>query len=298
MKRLLAVLSCLPLAACPEAPPEYTPQVPQTLKERKVTFNTKITIGGKDEARDASFVMLEVPAGKFMMGSPRNEVGRDDDESGWKETEVNSFWLGKFEVTWDEYICFFQNFESDGDAESWPSLPFEPPDRGMGREGYAAMSIQRHQDENYCKWLSKLTGWKLRVPTDAEWEYACRAGGTIPRPGGIDDYGWSKANSGNGPKKTPKNQKVGAKKPNAWGFHDMLGGVWEYTQADYPDGGGPVLRGGSWNDAPESFRAANRQKVKHIWNKRDPNRPRGVSWLTDGPFVGFRLAADGPPPGE
>ena len=296
MKRILVAVACLPFVACG---PSYTPQVPKTLKSQELTVNTAIKLqDNSTEKREVKFTMLEVPGGKFMMGSPSDEKGRGVDEPEPREVEVKTFWLGKFEVTWDEYACFFQNEASEADAETWPSLPFEPPDRGMGREGYAAMSIQRFMAAKYCDWLSKQTGWKFRLPKEEEWEYACRAGGTIPAPEPLDEYAWHKGNSGNGPKGTPKNQKVGAKKPNAWGFHDMLGNVMEYTQADFPNDGGPVLRGGSWNDPATELRAANRTALDPVWNKRDPNRPRGVSWLTDGPFVGFRVAADGPPPSK
>ena len=143
----------------------------------------------------------------------------------------------------------------------------------------------------------------VRLPTEAEWEYACRAGGAETQldPRALDRVAWHRGNSVPEGQEKPKNQRVGRKKPNAWGLHDMLGGVWEYVAGSWEERGdlAPLVCGGSWNDPPERIRPGARLKgERREWSKTDPNRPYSICWYTNAPFVGFRLAADGPPPGK
>jgi formylglycine-generating enzyme required for sulfatase activity len=253
-----------------------------------------------------SFDLVLVPGGKFKMGSPDGESGRGKDEGPVREVEVKPFWMGRHEVTWDEFEAFYLSGDKFADTNTRPTFPYEPPDRGMGKTGYPAMSIQWRAAKCYCDWLSKKTGKKYRLPTEAEWEYACRAGSDKPQPEPLDDHAWYDANS------NKKNQEIGKKKPNAFGLCDMLGGVWEYCLEFYgealPDGEAwkkamthlcdpyekceHVLRGGSWASPASELRAANRQKSLPDWNDRDPNRPRSVWWLTDGPMCGFRVVRE------
>ena len=255
-----------------------------------------------------SMTMVRIPGGTFVP------------EGSSKSVKVGGFWLGKFEVTWNQYEAFWMNYDLDSDGVTSPSIPFEPPDRGMGRGDHAAMSVHPAAVGMFCRWLKKQTGWTFRLPTESEWEYACRAGGGVKPPDPIGDYAWHRGNSipkGKKPPKSkepetwyrktpviqpcPKNQRVGRKKPNAWDLHDMLGGVWEYVAVPSKNGRAPdsIVRGGSWNDPPDLIRAGARLKGSpREWNKGDPNRPKGISWYVDAPFVGFRLAADGPPPGK
>jgi formylglycine-generating enzyme required for sulfatase activity len=159
----------------------------------------------------------------------------------------------------------------------------------------------------YCKWLSEKTGHFYRLPTEAEWEYACRANTTTAYhfgddPALLDEYAWHYTNS-NGAYK-----KVGSKKPNPWGLYDMHGNVAEMTLDQYlPDfyakaGNGAVnpwaipkdlyphvARGGSWDDDPDRLRSAARIPSKPTWKKRDPQIPRSNWWFTDASFVGFRV---------
>jgi len=137
----------------------------------------------------------------------------------------------------------------------------------------------------YCDWLSKMTGRRFRLPTEAEWEVAARAGSTADGPEGVADAAWSKENSGD------KTHPIGQKKPNAFGLHDMMGNVWEYCLEPFsPPDFGPVLRGGAWNTPAAALKFSTRQPINPDWFDRDPNRPRSMWWLTDGPFVGFRVA--------
>jgi hypothetical protein len=136
----------------------------------------------------------------------------------------------------------------------------------------------------YCEWVSTLTGQRFRLPTDAEWEFAARAGSTAAGPEKADEVAWIKENAG------AKTHLTGTKKPNAFGLCDLMGNVWEYSLEFYsgPEYR-PVLRGGAWSTPAADLKFAARQEIKPEWFERDPNRPRSMWWLTDGPFIGFRL---------
>jgi formylglycine-generating enzyme required for sulfatase activity len=160
----------------------------------------------------------------------------------------------------------------------------------------------------FCNWLSAKTGRYYRLPTEAEWEYACRAGTTTAYSFGDDpaqlaDHAWSFDNS------NEKYHPVGQKKPNPWGLFDMHGNVAEWVldqhdtqfyakQADgvadnplnTPTTLDPrVVRGGSWDDDPEMLRSAARGKSTPDWKQRDPQIPKSIWYSTDAPFVGFRI---------
>jgi formylglycine-generating enzyme required for sulfatase activity len=159
----------------------------------------------------------------------------------------------------------------------------------------------------YCRWLYNKTGVFYRLPTEAEWEYACRAGSTSTYFFGNDvkqlkEYAWFADNS------NKKYQKTGQKKPNAWGLYDMLGNVGEWTLDQYRDdyftaiGDAPAnpmiaptetypraVRGGGYLDKPDALRCASRQPSDAAWNKRDPQMPKSKWWLTDAMAVGFRI---------
>ena len=180
---------------------------------------------------------------------------------------------------------------------------------GMGKEGgYPVNSLSQYAALMYCRWLYNKTGIFYRLPSEAEWEYACRAGTTTAYyfgddAGQLDKYAWYKTNS------SGKFQKAKQKLPNAWGLYDMLGNVSEWTLDHYDekmlekikDGATDpfvapnkvrypkTLRGGGFNDEPGQLRIANRIKSDPVWNRRDPQIPKSKWWLTDAPSVGFRI---------
>jgi formylglycine-generating enzyme required for sulfatase activity len=173
--------------------------------------------------------MVPVPGGEFLMGSPETEAERQTDEGPQHKVRVEPFWMGQYEITWDEFELFMYTdeerkfkdtiqtdpvFDKISDAVSRPTRPYVEMSFGMGRYGYPAISMTQHGANKYCQWLSAKTGHFYRLPTEAEWEYACRAGTTTAYsfgedPSQLSQYGWFEDNG------DFKYQKVGRKKPNA-----------------------------------------------------------------------------------
>lgn len=141
-----------------------------------------------------SFEMVAIPGGTYMMGSPENEPLRNNNEGPVREVKIDPFFMGKIEVTWDEYLTFFKQTGAQGkttdtyistdqgdvDAISGPTPPYGAPDQGWGKGNMPAMSMTHHAAEVYCQWLTKITGKPYRLPTEAEWEYAARGETTTP----------------------------------------------------------------------------------------------------------------------
>jgi formylglycine-generating enzyme required for sulfatase activity len=260
-----------------------------------------------------SFEMVPIPGGVFAMGTPASEPGHKSDESPVHKVTIEPFWMGKFEVTWDEYRLFMfsrQAGEVPGqdaavDAVSRPTRPYVEMSFGMGLNGFPAISMTQHAANKYAEWLSARTGQFYRLPTEAEWEYACRAGSTTAYsfgddPSQLTPYAWYAANA------SGKYQKVGTKKPNAWGLHDMHGNVMEWTLDQYlPDfyAKSPAMmpwaqsttpyphavRGGGWNDDPAALRCGARAASDPSWKMQDPQLPKSIWYLTDAQWLGFRL---------
>ena len=266
------------------------------------------------------FEMLPIPAGEFLMGSPANESNRSEDEGPQRKIKISPFWMGKHEVTWDEFELFMYptqerqfrgifgavpEVDEISDALSRPTQPYVEMSFGMGKGGYPAISMTQHAANMYCRWLTAKTGHFYRLPTEAEWEYACRAGTTTAYYWGddaseIEEYAWYEANS------DWKYQKVGEKKPNPWGLHDMAGNVAEWTLDQYVPYEvasnileNPVTRaialyprtarGGSWDDGPEVLRSASRRGSNESWKRQDPQLPKSIWYHTDAQFLGFRV---------
>ena len=266
------------------------------------------------------FVMVPIPAGEFVMGSPENEPGRKPDEGPQHKAKISAFWMGQCELTWNEYELFmYPDYEKQkgkgddtysskySDAVSRPTKPYVEMSFGMGKDGYPAISMTQHAANKYCQWLRAKTGQFYRLPTEAEWEYACRAGTTTAYscgddPAKLGDYAWFESNS------DFKYQKVGRKKPKAWGLYDMHGNVAEWCLDQYTPNYAPAsaaaaqdpwvqptkpyplaVRGGSWDDPPELLRSAARRGSDKSWKAQDPQLPKSIWYLTDAQFLGFRL---------
>ncbi len=203
--------------------------------------------------------------------------------------EEGGFWIGRTEVTWDEYLLYC-DFEETGDvppgvdAVSKPSRPLDdvsPYDRDWGAGQRPAVGMSWNAALKYSQWLSLNTGRTYRLPREIEWELAC---GEVPPPP-LGDHAWYGENS------DQMTQEVGQKKPNRFGLHDMLGNLWEYCLNPYgpdePDRA--VLRGGSWEDADAGLTPKSRLGFEDDWVLADPNVPAGVWWVPDGNPLGFRI---------
>jgi formylglycine-generating enzyme required for sulfatase activity len=269
----------------------------------------------------ATYAMAPIPSGEFVMGSPETEPGRKRDETPQHRVKLSPFWMGQFEVTWNEFEMFMfpdeerkytSTLKTDpyvdkvSDAVSRPTKPYVEMSFGMGKDSYPAISMTHHAANKYCQWLSSKTGHFYRLPTEAEWEYACRAGTTAAFSFGDDvsklaEYAWYEKNG------DFKYQKVGHKKPNPWNLFDMHGNVAEWCLDQYEQGYKPptgpvvepwvrstkpyphVVRGGSWNDPPEMLRSAARQGSDRSWKQQDPQLPKSIWYHTDAQFLGFRI---------
>ncbi len=260
---------------------------------------------------DVKYAMAPIPAGEFVMGTPETEKNRLKDEGPQRKVKVDAFWMGKYEVTWDEYRLFMLSQQADRgkdtvvDGVSRPTRPYVEMSFGMGINGYPAISMTQHAANKYAQWLSAKTGHFYRLPTEAEWEYACRAGTSTAysfgdTPAALAEYAWYGSNA-NG-----KYEKIGTKKPNPWGLYDMHGNVYEWVldqYADYAPASGTlanplvkstttypqVARGGSWNDEPDKLRCGARLGSDPSWKMQDPQLPKSIWYLTDAQWLGFRL---------
>jgi len=271
-----------------------------------------------------TYAMLPIPAGQFIMGSPETEPGRKPDEGPQHKVRISPFWMGQYAVTWNEYELFMypdeerrtratvptdERADQLADAVTHPSKPYVEMSFGMGKDGFPAIAMTHHAANKYCQWLSAKTGHFYRLPTEAEWEYACRAGTTTTYFWGDDasklpEYAWFEQNS------DFKYQKVGKKKPNPWGLYDVYGNVvewcldqydpefykqcaanstvldpWNKATKPYPH----AVRGGSWDDEAVRLRSAARRGSERTWKMTDPQLPKSVWYLSDAQWVGFRI---------
>jgi formylglycine-generating enzyme required for sulfatase activity len=311
---LATVLCCLTAA-----PGQEKAKLPRIDKFNHKSYVEKMPGG------EVSFEMIAIPGGTYLMGSPANEPGRQTDEGPQHPVELRPFWMGKLEVTWDEYDLYrkeqtvdnrkvsgeqLKAFAAGSDAVTGPTKPYGDETFGYGRDGNPAIAINHRAAMEYCYWLSKKTGKVYRLPTEAEWEWAARAGTTTAYsfgddPKKLEEYAWFDGNS------EEKSHQVGKKQPNPWGLYDMHGNVAEWCldhyQKDFYEKFprdalslqpvnmpteqrySYVARGGSWMDPAEKCRSASRQGSTELWLKRDPQRPQSIWWMTEADYVGFRI---------
>jgi formylglycine-generating enzyme required for sulfatase activity len=304
-------LVAVPQVAAPEAEGAAPVKAAPVLEHKSYTQ----TITGTE----VQFEMIAIPAGTFVMGSPESERGRKKDEGPAQTIALEAFWMGRHEVTWNEYELWSADLERkrreaepspedlQADAVTRPTPPYTDMTFGMGDRGYPAICMTQHAAKTYCKWLSKKTGMFYRLPTEAEWEYACRAGTQTSYSFGEDatklsEYAWFRGNA------KGRYKKVGTLKPNPWGLYDMHGNVAEWCLDAYGEEGygerkalvvNPwtpltepyphVVRGGSYRQKEPECRSAARRGSTEDWKMRDPQLPQSVWYHTDAQFVGFRI---------
>ncbi len=267
---------------------------------------------------DIVIKMEAIPGGEFTMGDDTHQP----DEAPKHQVSVDDFYMSTYEITWDQYELYLERqidgieakekmsqVSMDIDAIASATPPYVDMSHGMGKDGFPVVNVTQHAALTFCKWLSAKTGRFYRLPTEAEWEYACRAGSQELYSFGensdeLASYAWYEKNSNS------KYQKVGTKKPNAFGLHDMHGNVAEWTMDMYsPDGYSPsattsknpwvkpttlyprVVRGGSWMDKAEDLRSASRKGSSAEWKRIDPQIPKSRWWHTNAPMVGFRIVS-------
>jgi len=292
---------------------------------------------------EIGFKIVPIPAGTFQMGSPETEAGRIKNEGPRHEVKVEAFFMGEHEVTWGEYLQFLANYSRVANAKAPPipkdkladAVTFPTPiyemDAGpeLQRMGGRAANlpvvlISRHAAKQYTKWLSKKTGRFYRLPSEAEWEYAARAGTQTAfffgdDPSKLGEYAWFKDNS-KCEDGDPGYHPVMQKKPNPWGLYDIYGNVMEWcidqydadayaraakgatdpvawpgmTPTPYPR----VLRGGGYESEADRCRSAARMGSRPEFNTRDPQLPKSPHWLSDGHTIGFRVVSPVKEPSE
>jgi formylglycine-generating enzyme required for sulfatase activity len=303
--------------------PENEPIEPPKPKPKPKPFNNAIGL-----------VLVRIEAGTFWMGSPTDEKGRDDDDDERQHSVriSQAFYLGKYPVTVGQFKAFVRDdgyqteAETDGEggmgftgrgnppfkhstAYSWRATGFYQDD------SYPVVNVTWKDARKFCEWLSQKEGKKYRLPTEAEWEYACRAGTTTRYYCGSSEWGlsrvanladrslrqkWPKLTSANPWNDDyPFTSPVGTFKPNRWGLYDMHGNVWQwcadvygkdyYNRGPQQDPKGPwtgkerVRRGGSWFSDHRDCRCASRGHLEPIDRFND---------------TGFRVVCESAPDGQ
>lgn len=291
-----------------------------------------------------TFRMMPIPGGVFNMGSPNDEPHRNADEGPVRRTKVDSFYMAEIEVSWNEYLAFYAQTAAEGrstdseglrnkqskevDAITGATPPYGQPDQGWGKGRRPAMSFSFHAAETYCKWLSLVTGKTYRLPTEAEWEYACRGGTETPYFFSGDPRKFERTGvrarlarndtsvintfvvyNENSPGKTQEPDYVSA---NPFGLKNMAGNVAEFCSDWYqPDAYGMengslainprgpasgeehVIRGGYFKEPAGRMRSAARDHTRtDAWLRTDPQMPKSIWWYSDCFHVGLRVVCE------
>lgn len=298
--------------------------------ETEVGFMVPYT--SKIPGTDIKFEMVPVPGGAYRLRP------KDDPENPSYplpiDVKIEPFWMGRYEVTWAEYDEFtgileaFKAFERSGQRKvtsenqagsvTVPCVLYEPslyyPQTADKKDwpSHPAAGMTQYAARQYTKWLSKLSGDFYRLPSDVEWEYACRAGSSTSYSFGeetdqLGDYAWYRENS------EDDTHPIGLKKSNDWGLHDMHGNVSEWVLDQFSEqhvglrmavsaGLPPIhwptrphertVRGGSWNSWPTDCRTVSRFGSTVDWQEWDPQLPRDPHWLASDVQrqIGFRIA--------
>ncbi len=289
-------------------------------------YTETITTRGDEKL---SLDMVLIPAGSFLMGSPASEAGRADDEGPQHKVTLSPFYLCTTETPLGLFLAYYEETgtaqkefvvmqeakkNTEAAASGVNAITGPTPVYGDLTMGYdnkhPAMGMSWHNAMTFCAWLSQKTGRRYCLPTEAQWEYAARAGATSifgygDDPNRLDEFAWYEGNIDFGPR------EVAAKTPNAWGLHDMQGNVREwvydfydpngYAAAAQTDPTGPVdgkvhvARGGYYESPPTELRCAARAYEEDWWRMNDPQIPKSKWWLPQMDFIGFRIACAADP---
>ncbi len=225
-----------------------------------------------------TFEMIAVPAGTTTVAG--------------KAVQVPAFLIGRTELSWDAYDAYMlsrpdaaEKPVTGADAVSRPSRPYGAPDYGWGHRGFPAISIARGAAEAFCAWLSTRTGRKYRLPTEAEWvRVAALASGAKPITAArMDALAWHGGNA------KGTTHASGTRQADLLGLHDLFGNAAEWVVSD---DGKNVVRGGSFRDTRQGVGPQARAEQDDSWQERDPQIPKSRWWLSDGPFIGFRIVRE------
>lgn len=272
---LLASLGLAPLGADVErtGPGRLASQAPVDDSTETYTESIPNTL--------VEFDMVRVPGGSVTVDG--------------EETTVDAFWMAATEVRWEAYDTYRFDEEMKGlddaevDAVSLPSKPYgfgnEIP--GFGQEKYPALAVTRNAAQQYARWLSAKTDHAYRLPTPAEWKHACHLGYGSPQDWGADRLGeraWFRGNS------EEKAHPAASLMSSDLGIYDQLGNAAEHVVSlDAGEDSTPVVWGGSYQSTVDETHCLAHQQKTPAWQESDPQLPKSQWWLSDAPFVGFRV---------
>jgi formylglycine-generating enzyme required for sulfatase activity len=212
-----------------------------------------------------------------------------------KVVTVKPFWMAATETPWEAFDAFvasgpaspaYDQTDYPPDAIARPSHSYILPDLGWGHNGFPAINVSFISTDMFCRWLASETKKKYRLPTEAEWELACRAGAKGPwklDKATLEKSAWYVGNS------DKMSHPVGKKAPNTYGLYDILGNPGEWA-TDLE--GKPILCGGTFLDGPTAISPTTRRRWTPKWQETDPQFPKSRWWLADGKFVGFRIVCE------
>jgi formylglycine-generating enzyme len=345
----ILILACT-FAECPAQDPGLVPDDPGTPGAVNTAAGFMVPYEATIPGTTVTFEMMPIPAGEFLLGSPAEESDRHEDEGPQVRVQVAPFWMGKCEITWAEYQVFMEQYDifkkleelrftstrmesakeqlsklpavkeyfekqsTEVDAVTCPTPLYDSSfTYGPGEDpAQPAVTMSQFAAKQYTKWLSGISGQHYRLPTEAEWEYAARAGTVSAYSFGDDatnigEYAWTVDNS------DYETHEVASLKPNPWGLYDIHGNAGEWVLDGYDadhysklkDGVSAaeavnwptklfprVIRGGSWlADAADCRSAARVASDDPEWTIQDPNLPTSPWWFTEeaGTGVGFRI---------
>ena len=250
-------------------------------------FLVGVALGGEATAQSPTIVRDSIPGTLVsfeLVAVPAGTVA----VPGKSAQRVSRFLIGRTELQWDAYDAYMLSQPTPAekpapgtDAVSRPSRPYGAPDYGWGHHGYPAISVARAAAEAFCVWLSVQTGHTYRLPTEAEWQHAA----TLAAAGRMntDTLFWYAENA------AATTHPSAARAADALGLYDLFGNAAEWVVTDDDKN---VTRGGSFRDTRARIGPQARAEQDDSWQERDPQFPKSRWWLSDGPFVGFRIVRE------